>query len=44
LHQFDKVEIVRVEKPEHSYQALDQMVEHVKTILEALDLPYRILR
>jgi len=44
LHQFDKVEIVRVEKPEHSYQALDQMIEHVKTILEALDLPYRILR
>jgi seryl-tRNA synthetase len=44
LHQFDKVEIVRVEKPENSYQALDQMVEHVKTILEALDLPYRILR
>ena len=44
LHQFDKVEIVRVEKPENSYRALDQMVEHVKTILEALDLPYRILR
>ena len=44
LHQFDKVEIVRVEKPGNSYQALDQMVEHVKTILEALDLPYRILR
>ena len=44
LHQFDKVEIVRVEKPENSYPALDQMVEHVKTILEALDLPYRILR
>ena len=44
LHQFDKVEIVRVEKPENSYQALDQMVEHVKMILEALDLPYRILR
>ena len=44
LHQFDKVEIVRVEKPENSYQALDQMVEHVKTILEALDLPYRILK
>ena len=44
LHQFDKVEIVRVEKPVNAYQALDQMVEHVKTILEALDLPYRILR
>jgi seryl-tRNA synthetase len=44
LHQFDKVEIVRVEKPENSYQALEGMVEHVKTILEALELPYRILQ
>lgn len=44
LHQFDKVEIVRVEHPENSYQALDQMVEHVKTILQELQLPYRILR
>lgn len=44
LHQFDKVEIVRVEHPKNSYQALDQMVEHVKTILQELQLPYRILR
>ncbi len=44
LHQFDKVEIVRVEHPDHSYQALDGMVEHVKTILRELKLPYRILR
>ena len=44
LHQFDKVEIVRVEKPENSYQALEGMVEHVKTLLEALELPYRILQ
>jgi seryl-tRNA synthetase len=44
LHQFDKVEIVRVEHPEKSYQALDQMVEHVKVILQELKLPYRILR
>jgi seryl-tRNA synthetase len=44
LHQFDKVEIVRVEKPENSYQALEGMVEHVKTILNALELPYRILQ
>lgn len=44
LHQFDKVEILRVEHPERSYQALDEMVEHVKTILQELKLPYRILR
>jgi len=44
LHQFDKVEIVRVEHPDKSYQALDQMVEHVKSILQELKLPYRILR
>jgi len=44
LHQFDKVEIVRVEHPENSYTALDGMVEHVKTILDELQLPYRILR
>lgn len=44
LHQFDKVEIVRVEKPENSYAALDGMVEHVKGILDELQLPYRILR
>ena len=44
LHQFDKVEIVRIEKPENSYTALDQMVEHIKNILNELKLPYRILR
>ena len=44
LHQFDKVEIVRIEHPEKSYQALDGMVEHVKGILNELKLPYRILR
>jgi seryl-tRNA synthetase len=44
LHQFDKVEIVRVEHPDKSYEALDGMVEHVKHILEELKLPYRILR
>jgi len=44
LHQFDKVEIVRIEHPDNSYQALDQMVEHVKVILQELKLPYRILR
>ena len=44
LHQFDKVEIVRVEHPTQSYAALDQMVEHVKTLLKELQLPYRILR
>ncbi len=44
LHQFDKVEIVRIEKPENSYAALDGMVEHIKDILKDLKLPYRILR
>lgn len=44
LHQFDKVEIVRIEHPEKSYEALDGMVEHVKDILNELQLPYRILR
>ena len=44
LHQFDKVEIVRMEHPNKSYQALDEMVEHVKNILRELKLPYRILR
>lgn len=44
LHQFDKVEIVRVEHPDSSYKALDGMVEHIKTILRELELPYRILR
>ncbi len=44
LHQFDKVEIVRVEHPDKSYEALDGMVEHIKGILQELKLPYRILR
>ncbi|RRO13516.1 serine--tRNA ligase [Flavobacteriaceae bacterium 14752] len=44
LHQFDKVEIVNLVKPEKSYQVLNEMVEHVKTILQELELPYRILR
>ncbi|MBO5807948.1 MAG: serine--tRNA ligase [Bacteroidales bacterium] len=44
LHQFDKVEIVRVEKPEESYAALDEMIAHVESIVKALGLPYRILR
>ncbi|MBD3581758.1 serine--tRNA ligase [Flavobacterium selenitireducens] len=44
LHQFDKVEIVRIEKPENSYAALDGMVGHVKNILDELKLPYRVLR
>jgi seryl-tRNA synthetase len=44
LHQFDKVEIVRIEKPEHALQALDGMVDHVKSLLKDLELPYRILR
>ncbi|MBF0694003.1 MAG: serine--tRNA ligase [Flavobacterium sp.] len=44
LHQFDKVEIVRIEHPENSYKALDSMVEHVKEILRELQLPYRVLR
>lgn len=44
LHQFDKVEIVRLEEPENSRAALDQMVDHVKSILEELELPYRILK
>ncbi len=44
LHQFDKVEIVRVEHPDNSYKAFDGMVEHIKDILRDLKLPYRILR
>lgn len=44
LHQFDKVEILRVEHPNRSYDALNEMVEHVKGILNELKLPYRILR
>jgi seryl-tRNA synthetase len=44
LHQFDKVEILRIEHPVQSYSALDGMVDHVKSILKDLKLPYRILR
>ncbi|WP_242083114.1 serine--tRNA ligase [Aestuariivivens sediminis] len=44
LHQFDKVEILRIEHPSKSYEALDNMVNHVKGILQDLQLPYRILR
>ena len=44
LHQFDKVEIIRIEHPNRSYQALEEMVNHVKGILEELKLPFRILR
>ncbi len=44
LHQFDKVEIVRVEKPEDSYAALDEMVAHVESLVQKLGLKYRILR
>ena len=44
LHQFDKVEIVRIEHPDNSYKELDGMVTHVKEILRELKLPYRILR
>ena len=44
LHQFDKVEIVRIEKAENSYKVLDEMVAHVKNILEELELPFRIVR
>ena len=44
LHQFDKVEILRVEHPNNSYAALDTMIEHVKSIINKLKLPYRILK
>lgn len=44
LHQFDKVEIVQLSLPEKSYEALDGMVKHVESIIQALELPYRILR
>ncbi len=44
LHQFDKVEIVRIDKPEHSYESLKEMVAHVQSLVEALELPWRILR
>ena len=44
LHQFNKVEIVRIDKPEHSYQSLDEMIAHVENLVKKLELPYRILR
>ena len=44
LHQFDKVEIVRIEKPENSYAALEEMKNHVQGLLEKLELPWHILR
>ena len=44
LHQFDKVEIVRIESSENSYDVLDEMVDHVKSLLSELNLPFRILR
>ncbi|WP_375238395.1 serine--tRNA ligase [Aurantibacter sp.] len=44
LHQFDKVEIIRVEHPDNSFKALESMVEHIQGILKELELPYRILR
>jgi seryl-tRNA synthetase len=44
LHQFDKVEIVQISKPEDSYEILDAMILHVKGLLQKLELPYRILR
>ncbi len=44
LHQFDKVEIVRIDKPEHSYQSLKEMMNHVEGLLLKLGLPYHILR
>ncbi|WP_341226489.1 serine--tRNA ligase [uncultured Arcticibacterium sp.] len=44
LHQFDKIEIIQIRKPEESYDALEEMVAHVKGLLEKLELPYRILR
>lgn len=43
LHQFDKVEIVQIQKPENSYQALEEMVAHVEGLLQKLELPYRVL-
>ena len=44
LHQFDKVEILRIEDPNNSYNALEEMVEHIKSILNKLKLPYRVLK
>lgn len=44
LHQFDKVEIVRIDTPQHSYESLNEMLEHVESLLQKLELPYHILR
>ena len=44
LHEFSKVEIVRIDTPEHSYQSLDEMIAHVESLVQKLELPYRILR
>lgn len=44
VHQFDKVEVVQVAHPDHSYEVFDQMIQHVSQILNKLELPYRILR
>ena len=44
LHQFDKVEIVRIDTPEHSYQSLNEMLQHVEGLCQKLELPYHILR
>ncbi len=44
LHQFDKVEIVQLQHPDKSYEALDEMVEHVEKLIQSLGLPYRIMR
>lgn len=44
LHQFNKVEIVRIDHPDHSYQSLEEMVRYVETLVQKLELPYRILR
>lgn len=44
LHQFDKVEIVRIEKPDNSYAALEEMSQYVQSLLQKLELPYRVLR
>ncbi len=44
LHQFDKVEIVRIDTPEHSYESLKEMIAHVQSLVDELELPWRILR
>jgi seryl-tRNA synthetase len=44
LHQFDKVEIVRIDHPDHSYKSLEEMVAHVENLVSKLELPYRILK